>query len=90
VAIADPDIAGLSIVSHVIGVITKLQRPLQIERFSVVNSKLAVSSRSNVETASFRIIVDALWFIEAFDLGNAFSSSCIEDFDGTITESGDK
>ena len=74
VAISDPDVAGLSIIPHVIGVITEIQRLSQTERFSIVDSKLAVSSCSNVETATLRIKVDALWFFESFDLGNAFSS----------------
>src|SRR6266481_4035740 len=86
-SVAHPNISGLSVIPDVVGVSTQLEGVLAGQCFSIVDAKLAISSRGNKEPSSFSIVVDALWFFETFDLSGAFSSSYIDDFDGAILES---
>jgi hypothetical protein len=89
VAIAYPDVSGLLIVSDVVGIPTKAEGFLHSQRFTIIDPKLTVSSRGDVEPAGFKIVVNPLRFFEALDFRSALPSPYIEDFDGAIFKSSD-
>src|SRR5262245_40389357 len=81
ISVAYPDISRLLIISDVVGIAPKLERHSHSQRFVVIDAKLAVSSSGNVESASFRIVVNPLRFFQSFDLRGTLPLPCIEDFD---------
>src|SRR6478736_7351529 len=90
VAVAYPDVSGLLIISDVVGIPAKAEGFLHSQRFAIIDPKLTVSSRGDVEPAGFKIVVNPLRFFEAFDLRRALPSPYIEDFDGAVFKSSDE
>jgi hypothetical protein len=90
ISIAHPDISRQPIISDVVRVTTKFQGFPRSQRLPFVYAKLSISPGRNIELVSFRIVVEALWFFEPFDLGDAFILPCIKDFDRAILESGNE
>src|SRR6516164_6111185 len=81
ISVAYPDVSRLLIISDVVGIDPKLERLSHNQRFVVIDAKLPVSSRGNVEPTRFRIAVNPLRFFQFFDLRGTLPLPSIEDFD---------
>ena len=57
VTVAYPDVSGLLIISDVVGIPAKAEGFLHCQRFTIIDPKLTVSSRGDVEPAGFKIVV---------------------------------
>src|ERR1700758_23474 len=90
ISVTHPDVTAAPVVSDVVGIVTELSSLLQRQRGPVVDPELTVPSCSYVEPACLRVKESTLWFFETFDFRGSLTFLHIDNFDGTVTKSGNK
>src|SRR6516162_1044303 len=65
-AIADPDLAGVLVITHVVRVITELNGALKGQTLPLINSESPIPGACNIQATCRVVVVQPLWLLEPF------------------------